>query len=117
MNSGVVMSLLSIQALYFMVMMTMGIAGGVDAVPMAPDWDPPGEPRDCGDGLSGFPCAIGNIARQIAAFFKFVYMGAQFFLDMATFNVDGAPAWIRTPISMMLGLPWVMLALNFIRGR
>lgn len=68
---------------------------------------------NAGDGAidsdCGLVCGLGDILRIIFDFVELLF-GA------LTFNVPGAPAYIRAPITIIIGASLVWSALTLIRG-
>ena len=60
------------------------------------------------DSTSFRNCNIGN-GWCIGDFFSLVW-------DLLTFNIDGAPWWIRLPMSLVFIGPWVLLLISVVIG-
>lgn len=63
---------------------------------------------DCDIGLNNV-CGLGDIL-------GFVFDIIQFFFDALTFNVEGAPFYIRIPIAFAIVSSMVWAIINLIRG-
>jgi hypothetical protein len=56
-----------------------------------------------GNPLSVIGCWVSNVGALIINLFIFLYGTVVFFINILTFNVPGAPSWIRTIIGTLMG--------------
>jgi hypothetical protein len=70
-----------------------------------------------GNALDEIACWIGNVGAIVFNFFAFIYGTIVFFIALLTFNVPGAPTWIRFLVGTMIGgtVLWA-LATTLLRG-
>jgi hypothetical protein len=90
--------------IYFMVFFALGLAGAVSVAPGVAD-----EPPEVEQSEGGFFNALGAI-------FGAIWTGVSWFMAFLTFNVEGAPAWVRIPISIFNGGSILLVVLRLVRG-
>jgi hypothetical protein len=98
----------AILAITFSVYVAMGIDGPfAGEVPEAPDFSEPEEDRNWLERTFG---GVGELLTGL-------WTGITFFFQFLTFNVPGAPLWVRLPVSTLIigSLTWSILSM--IRGR
>ena len=64
--------------------------------------------NDCDVGLNNV-CGLGDIL-------TFVFNIIQFFFDVLTFNIDGAPFYIRVPIAVAITASVMWSIISLVRG-
>lgn len=67
----------------------------------------PNQQQDCGFSID--PGAEKNVYHCAGGLFTFV-------LDVFTFNIDGAPWWVRVPVAAIFIVPWVLLLIEVVWG-
>jgi hypothetical protein len=101
-NLGPVYLVFAIMSLYFMIVASMGLAG-VDGVPHPPE-------LELGDG---FFSNVGAVTVFMVGMIGWIF-------QIATFNIDGAPIWVRMPLSfIMLGtmtIVGIVIITNVVRA-
>lgn len=69
------------------------------------------------DGIWVVACYIGNFFLIIANFFRFLYGTGALLLGLISFNIPGAPGWVRALMGSLIGGPvlWA-IATSLFRG-
>lgn len=70
--------------------------------------------EDCGALEVG--CAIGNFFRPSVAAIAAIVNGIIFIGALATFNVPGAPTWIRVTLTLVLNFSLIWSIITLLRG-
>jgi hypothetical protein len=78
--------------------------------------DPAHESQDCDGFFDGFVCAIETVLSYIGNFFIILFGAIVFIINAITFNVAGAPWFVRVPMGTLMGTMILWPAVTLFRG-
>lgn len=62
-----------------------------------------------GNALDLIGCWLANVGALVYNFFAFIIGTVAFMFNIMTFNIPGAPAWVRAMMTLLLGGPLLWL--------
>lgn len=80
-------------------------------------WDVSTEKEVCDDGLDGIPCSIENSFRPVLKAAATIFNAIIYIGGLATFNVPGAPSWVRATMGTGVTLTLVWCLVELLRGK